>query len=90
MNEGERQLNLQTADGKVRGAKVQVADVRKPLMSVAEMVDAGQDVHFLASGQAYAVHKATGEVTQFTRRKNVFELDVEVKPLRKGGFQGQP
>ena len=90
VNEGDRQLHLETAGGRVRGAKVQVADVRKPLMSVAEMVDAGQDVHFLASGQAYAVHKASGEVTQFTRRKNVFELDVEVKPFQKGSFRRQP
>ena len=59
---------------------MQVAKVRKPLISVADMVDAGQDVHFLASGQSYAVHRETGEVTHFTRRRNVFELDVEVKP----------
>ena len=88
-NLGERQLCF-TAGGKLRGARVQIADVRKPLMSVAEMVDAGQDVHFLASGQAYAVHRDTGEVTQFARRKNVFELDVEVKPFAKGGFSRHP
>ena len=71
-------------DGSVRGARMQVADVRKPLMSVADMVDAGQGVHFLASGQSYAVHRETGTVTKFTRTKNIFEMEAVVPP-----FSGQ-
>ena len=53
-------------------------------MSVAAMVDAGQDVHFLASGQSYAVHRETGTVTKFTRTKNIFEMEAVVPP-----FSGQ-
>ena len=83
VNEGERTMVMKTADGSRRGAKVQIAAVRKPLMSVADMVDAGQDVHFLASGQHYAVHRATGAVTSFVRRKNVFEIDAEIPTFRR-------
>ena len=84
VNEGERKIQLLMPDGSVRGARMQVTDVRKPLMSVADMVDAGQDVHFLASGQSYAVHRETGTVTKFTRKKNIFEMEAVVPP-----FSGQ-
>ena len=80
INEGERVLHLKMGDGSRRGAKMQVTNVRKPLMSVADMNDAGQDVYFLASGQSYAVHRETGMVTKFTRKKNIFEIDAEVPP----------
>ena len=83
VNEGERTLIMKTHDGTRRGAKVQVANVRKPLMSVADMVDAGQDIHFLASGQSYALHRETGQVTYFQRRRGVFELDVQVEGFRR-------
>ena len=85
VNEGERKLQLKMPDGSLRGARMQVTDVRKPLMSVADMVDAGQDVHFLASGQNYAVHRESGVVTRFSRKKNVFEMEAEVPPF--GGQQ---
>ena len=74
------------SDGSRRGARMQVTDVRKPLMSVADMNDAGQDVHFLASGQSYAVHRETGVVTKFVRKKNIFEIEAEVPPY-SGDFK---
>ena len=86
-NEGERTMMLMMGDGSARGAKMQVTDVRKPLMSVADMNDAGQDVHFLAAGQSYAVHRETGLVTTFTRTKNIFEINAEVPPY-KSSFHG--
>ena len=73
---------------------VHVADVRKPLLSVAEMNDAGHDVVFPAdpSKEAYAYHSATGRTTRLIRNNNVFELDVEViNDLSTGGpRQAQP
>ena len=78
VNEGERTLVLKMHDETLRGTKMQVTGVRKPLMSVADMMDAGNDVHFLASGESYSVHRETGVVTKFVRRKNVFEIDAEV------------
>ena len=52
------------------------------------MNDAGQDVQFLASGQSYAVHRESGMVTKFTRKKNIFEISAEVL-LRGQVFSGR-
>ena len=88
LNEGERIVQLNVCGSK-RGARMQVARVRKPLLSVAEMNDAGHDVYFL-SGQdgAYSRHRKTGLVTKFFRRNGVFEIDARV-PLFSG-FSRQP
>lgn len=87
VNEGERRIRLEV-DGDVRGARVQVAAVRKPLLSVSEMCDAGHDVHFFHTGEAYCVHRETGKIMTFTRRKGVFEIDAMVPPY--SGGHGQP
>lgn len=39
------------------------------LLSVSKMCDAGRDVHFLRTGEAYSVHRETCEVTALVRRK---------------------
>ena len=84
VNQGERFLHLKMQDGTVLGARMQVTNVWKPLMSVADMNDAGKDVCFLASCQSYAVHRETGRVTKFITSKGVFEIDAEVPPYRLG------
>ena len=92
VNEGERRIELET-NGNRRGVRVQVAAVRKPLVAVSAMCDAGHDVHFLASGEAYAVRRETGEVTEFERQKGVFEIVARVLPyssLVGAGGGGQP
>ena len=91
VNEGERSLVLKMGDGSLRGTKMQVTGVRKPLMSVADMVDAGNDVHFLASGESYSIHRQSGVMTKFVRRRNVFEIDAEVPQYQKlKGLQRMP
>ena len=57
---GERTYDLTDTSGQNLSMKVHVCDVRKPLLSVAEMNDMGLDVHFYADSQkgAYAVHAA--------------------------------
>ena len=87
-NEGERTLELMMADGDKRRLRAQVAGVRKPLLAVSEMNDAGHDVHFLRDGRAFAVHGTTGKITNFIRTNGVFELEVTV-PRCPGG-PGQP
>ena len=69
-------------DGSMSGARMQVTTMSKPLMSVADMNDARQDVYFLASGQSCAVHRETGKVTKFIRSRDVFEIDTEIPPYR--------
>ena len=83
VNEGERVILLKMGDGSQRGARMQVTNVRKPLVSVADMIDAGQDVHFMASGQSYAVHRESGLVTKFVRKKNIFEIEADVPSYRE-------
>ena len=46
------------------------------------MNDARQDVYFLASGQSNTVHRETGMVTNFTRNKDVFEIDAACQGVR--------
>ena len=78
VNEGERVVLLKMGDGSQRGARMQITNVRKPLVSVADMIDAGQDVHFMASGQSFAIHRESGVVTNFVRKKNIFEIEADV------------
>ena len=75
---GQRNYRLKTTGGAMRQLKVTVADVRKPLLAVSEMTDAGHDVHFLANGRAYATHAGTGQETKFVRRNGIYELEIEV------------
>lgn len=67
---------------------MQVAAVRKPLLAVSEMCDAGHDVHFLHTGEAYSVLRETGEVTALVHRTGVCEIDAVVLPW--SGGRGQP
>ena len=92
VKDGERHLRLRIA-GSDRGAKMQIARFRKPLLSLADMVDAGQYVHFPANGQYFAVHPGTGEVIHCVRRRQVFEIDAEVQQCTRpkkaaAGFRG--
>ena len=45
-NHGQRKFKVRMRDGHVAGTTWQVADVKRPLMSVAKMVAAGYRVHF--------------------------------------------
>ncbi len=84
VNRSERTLELHVGN-EARAFKAQVCEVRKPLLSVSEMCDARHDVHFPASGEAFAVHKGSGQVTPFVRSKGVFEIEAQVP-----AFQGKP
>ena len=63
VNQQERMLLLRMEHDITRGGRIQVTSVRKPLTSVADMHDVGQDVYFLTSGQSFAVDKETGMFT---------------------------
>lgn len=72
----------ETEKGKVRGLKARVCKVSKALMSVSEMVDAGNDVHFTKE-RSWAKHRVTGETVEFKRRNRVFEIDLKVRPYNE-------
>ena len=85
---GRRIYHLRNQEGQNLEMKVHVADVRKPLLSVAEMNDVGLDVHFYADGRgAYAQSTRTGEVMRLQRVDNVFEFEAEVLPASGGSRQ---
>ncbi len=66
------------------GCRVQVVAVRKPLLPVSEVHDAGYDVHFFHAGEAYGVHPETGKTVKFARRNGVYEIEAVV-PSYSGG-----
>ena len=85
---GQRTLNCRI-NGKRRKMRMHVCDVRKPLLSVGEMVDAGHDIYFGKQG-SYALHRETGERTAIMRRNGVFVVDLEVEAFKPGGSAPPP
>jgi hypothetical protein len=57
--------------------KMQVTDVKKPLMSVSRICDAGHRVVFTKGGGTIE-HEVTGQVTKFGRVDNVYRLKVDM------------
>ena len=80
-DEGTRKL-VGTVMGKMRGVTTHVCQVGKPLMSVAEMIDQNHRIVFDSAG-SYAENKDTGDIVEFERRNNVFEITLEVQPYAK-------
>lgn len=69
---------------------IQVADVRKALGSVREMVDSGNRVDKDSSGRciSFLECKATGVKTAIHDRNGAFQFDIRV-PKGKGGGVGE-
>ena len=78
---GNRTLHCDM-DGKARRMRFHVCEVRKPLVAVSAMVDAGHDVHFSKSG-SYAHHHGTKEYTKTSRENCIFVMEAKVKPYRQ-------
>ncbi|CAK0826156.1 unnamed protein product [Prorocentrum cordatum] len=83
-DEGEKILvGTMPGASQARAAKFRVADISKPLLSVAEMVDSGHRLVFDSEGGqdiSYACHKTSGDVVRFCRRNKVYEMDMHVDP----------
>ena len=86
-NKGEKDVKVVTGEGHKCMLKMQVTDVRKPLMSVARICDAGHRVVFTKSG-GIIQHESTGQTTKFQRIDNVYRLKVGVVD-EKSGFTWQ-
>ena len=74
-NEGEQDLSLVTAEGIPAPFTYQVAEVRRPLCSVAKLCDRGNRVMF---GQAGGVvqNMKTGRCTAFRRDGSIYIMDL--------------
>jgi hypothetical protein len=82
-NRGEKHVPVVTAEGHKCMLNMQVTDVKKPLMSVARICDAGHEVVFSTKGGIIR-HTTTGQETRFDRVDNVYRLRVALAP----GFTG--
>ena len=77
-NLGQKALYTKTREGQSRGICFQVAPVRKPLMSVAKMNEAGNDVN-LRGNNPHIMNIKTKEITALRREGKTFILDLWVK-----------
>ena len=76
-NLGEKHLMVMKDDGSVGRVRYQVADISRPLNSVSEICDSGNQVIF-GRGGGCIVNTNTGSRTYFGREENVYVLDLWV------------
>jgi hypothetical protein len=74
-NYGGTQVKFEK-DGKVRAMNFDVTDCKKPLASVAKIVDQGNKVVF-DQGESYILNKQTGEKILLERERGTFVMLVE-------------
>ena len=74
-NHGRTTVHFEDPAGNKRGMQFQVADVTQPLISVAQMVDAGHVVMFTETG-GWIHHLSTGKRIRLPRVGNTFVLDM--------------
>ena len=84
-NEGEKNLSLESAEGHMCGLKVQMAKVRKALLSVSKICDAGHEVKFTRTGGTIT-HCTTGQVIRFRRTEGVYRLRLKIRKADESGF----
>ena len=74
---GEKHIHVLTTEDRMCILNMQVTGVKKPLMSVARMCDAGNDVVFQKEG-GLIKHTENGQNTKFDQEDNVYRLRVSV------------
>ena len=87
-NLGQQRLNVTTDEGEGRSVTFQVAEVNRPLTSVAKICDQGNRVVFGAQG-GYILNVKTGKMTQFQRESGVYTLNLWLKAGGTSSF-GRP
>ena len=80
-NRGQKEVKVVTKEGHKCMLQMQVTDVRKALMSVSKICDAGHEVKFTKEGGEIK-HIKTGQKTKFARVDDVYRLEVI---MAKGG-----
>ena len=74
-NEGEQLLSLRTAEGLAAPMKFQIAEVRRPLCSIAKLCDRNNRVIF-GRGGGIVQNLNSGNCTPFRREGNVYTMDL--------------
>ena len=86
-NLGEKRCTLATNDSTTqRSMTMQVADVSRPLLSVARSVDAGNRIVF-DQQWSYTEDRKTGERTTLTRQGGLHVLDAWIKGKQNASEQ---
>ena len=76
-NEGEKVVEVQSAEGHLCSLKMQVSQVNKPLLSVSKVCDRGNEVVFTKDG-GKIVNCNTGQEIHFRREDGVYRLQLRV------------
>ena len=82
-NEGEKKIKGRTKEGKPISMVMQVADVKKVLVSVGKITGANNKVVFDDEG-SYIEDKATGEKTVIRKENGVYNLEMWVEVEEEG------
>ena len=78
---GKKILGLRHKGGRLRFAKTTVASVKKNLMAVAALVDAGHDVMFSNRKGNYFENCESGDRTPIERVGDTYELEFDLEPF---------
>ena len=80
---GDRHVGLKGSDSKTRILRCGVADVRKNLLAVSQLIDQDHEVVF-SKRRSYIKHTPTGRTVDVTRRNGVFEIETDLVPYFRG------
>ena len=78
IDEGQRRYRLESEQGSCFDLPVRVAQVRRPLASVAELNDVGWDIHFMSRHGAWGEHVESESFVNLHRYGNRFDLLASV------------
>ena len=82
-NYGDRHVGLSGCDGKTRILRCGVADVRKNLLAVSQLIDQDHEVVFSKKG-SYIRHTPSGWKVDMVRRNGIFEIEMDLVPYFRG------
>ena len=75
---GERSVTGRTDEGQSRRVVWEVCPVKRPLLSVAKITTAGNQV-YSGEDKVFVKNNKTGQITNLRRERNVWMLDLWVK-----------
>ena len=82
-NRGQKVVPVRLGDGSACDLKMQVTDVKRTLLSVGKVCDAGHRVVFEATG-GYMEHIGSGKKFAFDRVRGVYRMEVDVENPASG------
>ena len=70
-------MTINTGEKQMRNSTWQIAPVKRPLLSVSKLNDAGNDVIF-SKKNPRIINEKTGQTTKILRNGNIFVIDVGI------------